>query len=186
MDARAKGGVLVLCTAYADVRALETNLRDLLGERLVAQAPGRRFQGLLNDFRRIHAKGLRPVLIGVGTAWTGVDLSDSEVSPEQDTLLTDLVITRLPVSLNSSLSMQQRVNAMGLYPLVNETLLTLKQGLGRLIRRDGVTSRHIWFLDGRADASYQWNGMHRLTSGVRRMLRDYSKHEVFEMEFKHH
>ena len=186
VDARAKGGVLVLCTAYADVRALETNLRDLLGERLVAQAPGRRFQGLLNDFRRIHAKGLRPVLIGVGTAWTGVDLSDSEVSPEQDTLLTDLVITRLPVSLNSSLSMQQRVNAMGLYPLVNETLLTLKQGLGRLIRRDGVTSRHIWFLDGRADASYQWNGMHRLTSGVRRMLRDYSKHEVFEMEFKHH
>ncbi len=183
VDSRAKGGVLVLCTAYTDVRALENHLKETLGERLVAQTPGRRFQGFLSDFRRIHAKGLRPVLIGVGTAWTGVDLSDGDVSPEQDFLLTDLVITRLPVNLNSSLSMQQRVTAMGLYPLVNETLLMLKQGLGRLIRRDGVTSRHIWFLDGRVNASYRWNGMQRLTAGARRMLRDYTKHEEIDLGF---
>lgn len=175
VDTQALGGVLVLCTAYADVNGLAHLLKPVIGERLVVQRPGRRFHAFLTDYKQLHAKGLRPVMLGVGTAWTGVDLSDSAVEAAQDTLLTDLVITRLPISLNQSLSMQQRVSGMGLYPLINESLLTLKQGLGRLIRRNGVVDRHIWFLDGRVHPSFIWPGMQRLTAGARRMLRDYTK-----------
>lgn len=174
---RARGGTLVLCTAYADTQALAKLLGPVFGERLVVQSPGRRFQGFKNDFCGLHAKGLRPILLGVGTAWTGVDLSDSGVAAPEDFLLTDLVITRLPINLNQSLSMQQRVLGMGLYPLINEALLTLKQGLGRLIRREGVQERHIWFLDGRAHPSFTWQGMQRLTAGTRRMLREYRRVE---------
>jgi len=174
---RSRGGTLVLCTAYADTEGLAKLLGPVFGERLVVQSRGRRFQGYKNDFCRLHAKGLRPILLGVGTAWTGVDLSDSGVTASEDFLLTDLVITRLPVNLNQSLSMQQRVAGMGLYPLINEALLTLKQGLGRLIRRDGVQDRHIWFLDGRAHPSFSWQGMQRLTASTRRMLRDYRRVE---------
>lgn len=174
---RARGGTLVLCTAYADTEGLAKLLGPEFGERLVVQSPGRRFQGFKNDFCGLHSRGVRPILLAVGTAWTGVDLSDSGVVAPEDFLLTDLVITRLPVSLNQSLSMQQRVSGMGLYPLINEALLTLKQGLGRLIRRDGVQDRHIWFLDGRVHPSITWQGMQRLTAGTRRMLRDYRRVE---------
>jgi CRISPR type IV-associated DEAD/DEAH-box helicase Csf4 len=177
VGSRARGGTLVLCTAYADTEGLAKLLAPVFGERLVIQTPGRRFQGFKNDFCRLHAKGLRPILLGVGVAWTGVDFSDSGVVATEDFLLTDLIITRLPVSLNQSLSMQQRISGMGLYPLINEALLTLKQGLGRLVRRDGVQDRHIWFLDGRAHPSFTWQGMQRLTAGARRMLRDYRRVE---------
>lgn len=68
------------------------------------------------------------------------------------------------------------------YPIINECLLTLKQGLGRLIRRAGVMDRHIWVLDGRIHPEHSWQGMVRLTAGVRRMLRDYAKRDEVEFD----
>lgn len=169
----AKGGVLVLCTAYTDLEALQGLLSPALGERLLCQTTGRRFHAFEREFRILHSKGVKPVLLGVGTAWTGVDFSDSTTAPEDDTLLTDVVIARLPINMTQSLTMRVRVERMGLYPLINECMLSLKQGIGRLVRRDGVRDRRLWILDGRIHAKFAWPGMVRLTAGVRRMLGDY-------------
>lgn len=169
----ARGGTLVLCTAYEDVRGLAALLQDTLGDRLVIQAPTHRFATYLNQFRAKHAAGIRPVMLGAGVAWTGVDLVDAAVPPAADWLLTDLVVARLPINLNQSTTSHSRTQNMGLYPVINEALLSLKQGLGRLIRRDGVTARNIWVLDGRIHPAYAWPGMVRLTAGARRLLRDY-------------
>lgn len=178
----ARGGSLVLLTSYDDVNALAGLIASDLGDRLIVQVRDRRFEALAREFRAKHAKGMRPVLLGLGSAWTGVDLVDADVPPEEDTLLTDLVVARLPINLNQSATMRSRVDHQGLYPMINECLLTLKQGLGRLIRRAGVQDRHIWLLDGRVHPSHSWNGMVRLTSGVRRMLRDYAKREEVEFD----
>lgn len=178
---RARGGTLVLLTSYEDLNALAGLLAPDLGERMVQQVRDRRFESLVREFRAKHAKGLRPVMLALGVAWTGIDLVDTQVEPEQDTMLTDLVVARLPISLNHSATMRSRVEHQGLYPVINECLLTLKQGLGRLIRRAGVKDRHIWLLDGRVHPSHAWPGMVRLTAGVRRMLRDYAKRD--EVDF---
>jgi len=69
------------------------------------------------------------------------------------------------------------------YPLINESLLCFKQGVGRLIRRDGVKDRRLWVLDGRIHGKFVWPGMVRLTAGVRRMLGDYTNHSEVPPEF---
>lgn len=175
ISTQARGGTLVLCTAYQDIRGLAQHLQEALGDRLVVQTPEHRFSAFIGQYKAKHAAGLRPVLLGAGVAWTGVDLVDPGVAPGQDWMLTDLVVARLPINLNKSSTSYGRTQNMGLYPVINEALLTLKQGLGRLIRRDGVTDRNIWVLDGRIHPSFQWAGMVRLTAGARRLLRDYPK-----------
>lgn len=171
--ASARGGTMVLCTAYEDVRRLGNHLAETLGDRLVVQTPDHRFVAYVAQYKGKHAQGLRPVLIGAGVAWTGIDLVDSTVAPEEDWMLTDLVVARLPINLNHSSTTRGRTAYMGLYPVINEALLSLKQGLGRLVRRDGVTDRNIWVLDGRIHPKFSWPGMVRLTAGARRLLRDY-------------
>ncbi|MFN9471027.1 helicase C-terminal domain-containing protein [Acidovorax sp.] len=178
----ARGGTLVLCTAYEDVRGLAERLAHILGERMVIQTPAHRFGTYVAEFKAKHAAGLRPILVGVGVAWTGVDLVDTAVPAHEDWMLTDLVVVRLPINLNQSTTSRRRAATMGLYPLVNECLLSLKQGLGRLIRRAGVTERNIWVLDGRIHPSHTWQGMVRLTAGARRLLRDYPKRR--EVDFR--
>lgn len=170
----ARGGTLVLCTAYDDVDSLRERLGPGLEDRLVVQTPAHRFGTYVAQFKAKHALGLRPILLAVGVAWTGVDLVD-DVPPAEDFLLTDLVVVRLPINLGQSTTSRSRAANMGLYPMIQECLLNFKQGLGRLIRRDGVTDRKIWVLDGRIHPAYSWPGMVRLTAGARRLLRDYPK-----------
>lgn len=177
----AHGGTLVLFTAYKTIQAVTTLLEQsgVEAARIVAQQPNQKFSACEYRFREIHAKGERPIMLALGTAWTGIDLKDYAASDENDTLLTDLVISRLPINLNKSNSMISRVEKMGVYPLINECLLTFKQGLGRLIRRDNVKHRRIWILDGRAFISDNWYGMNTLTGAIRRLLRGYHHHKEF-------
>ncbi|WP_265283434.1 helicase C-terminal domain-containing protein [Verminephrobacter aporrectodeae] len=172
----ARGGTLVLCTAYEDTRAIAKNLQDF-GDRIVAQKPAHRFSAYVTEFNAKYAAGLRPVLLGVGVAWTGVDLVDGGVPAAEDWMLTDLVVCRLPINFNQSSTMRARVANTGIHPIISEALLYFKQGIGRLIRRDGVIDRNIWILDGRIHPSHSWPGMVRLRAGVRRMLRDYPKRQ---------
>ena len=70
--------------------------------------------------------------------------------PAKDFLLTDLVIVRIPYGMNRT---STHIAREAWNPNADfkgkEAILRLKQGLGRLMRQDGVTDRHIWFLDGR-------------------------------------
>ena len=91
---------------------------------------------------------LRPLWLGVGAAWTGIDLSDTRVSAQDDVLLTDLVIPRLPYGCNRSLSHARRRKIVPVSEQ-REMLMMLRQGLGRLVRREGVQDRRIWIGDRR-------------------------------------
>ncbi len=42
-----------------------------------------------------------------------------------------------------------RVSRLGFEQELLDAAFTLRQGLGRLIRREGLRDRRIWFLDGR-------------------------------------
>jgi ATP-dependent DNA helicase DinG len=179
----AKGGTLVLLTAYRDIHEVSTILRgNGMDDRIIEMRQGVRFSETERQFRAAHAAGLRPVLLGLGVAWTGIDLKDSAVPADRDTLLTDLIVARLPVALNRTNAMLARIERTGMNPVISEALLMLKQGMGRLIRRDGVTDRRIWILDGRMFPPNEWRGMRPLTSAARRMLREYRKQKVFDFD----
>jgi Rad3-related DNA helicase len=177
----ASGGTLVLLTAYRDVAFLTDQLvaTGVAAERIIAQQPNQRFNETERRFRLAHSQGIRPVLLGLGAAWTGIDLKDAAATDEQDLLLTDLVLARLPIGLNRNNSMTARIERMGMHPVINETLLTLKQGLGRLIRRPNVLHRRLWVLDGRLDSSFRWVGMEGLAASARRLLREYQHRKTF-------
>lgn len=178
----ARGGTLVLLTAYRDIQEIARLLRESSTAPIIEMRPGVRFSETERQFRSAHAAGLNPILLGLGVAWTGIDLKDSTVPAEQDTLLTDLIIARLPVALNRTNAMLARIERTGMNPVTNEALLMLKQGLGRLIRRDGVTNRRIWVLDGRMFPPVEWRGMRPLTAAARRMLREYRKQIAFDLD----
>jgi Rad3-related DNA helicase len=61
---------------------------------------------------------------------------------------------------------------------MKEAILLLKQGLGRLIRRDHVQHRRIWMMDGRIYRK-EWRGMEKFAGSVKRMLRKYQAQREF-------
>lgn len=175
----ARGGTLVLATSYAQVEAITAALaaRRVEKRRLVPQVRGTKFAVTEAVFRERHAKGFRPILIGLGTAWTGVNLRDESAPPSQDTLATDLVIACLPVGLNQTSTMRTRTEYAGTHPVTQEALMMLRQGLGRIVRDKGMTGRHIWFMDGRIWTG--WPGMRAFCLSVRRILEQYPEGKPF-------
>jgi Rad3-related DNA helicase len=153
----AKGGSLVLATAFRDVNELKARLSPLLGERLLTHDRSRPVQTLKHDFIDLHRRGLRPVWLAAGpTAWTGLDLrdrlADGELVPASaDFLLTDLLIVRAGWGGNRSSTQFGREQAKKIkwFSILSEAAITLRQGIGRLIRAEGLTDRRLWVLDGR-------------------------------------
>jgi CRISPR type IV-associated DEAD/DEAH-box helicase Csf4 len=76
-------------------------------------------------------------------------MADKQAPAEQDLLLTDLYIPRLPYGCHRTLTHRRRVAALGFMVEVHETARMLKQGVGRLVRREGLRDRHIWLADSR-------------------------------------
>lgn len=178
----AVGGTLILCTSYTQLSALTNKLPELGVDpaRLVVQERNKKFGVTKEDFIAAHRAGLRPVLIALGLAWTGLDLLDKTVGKDEahkDTLLTDLVIVRCPLGLNKSTTMLIRIEGRGVDPISKEALLMFKQGLGRLIRRDGVKDRHLWIMDGRLWT--EWEKMERFSAAARSLLGKYKNHKEF-------
>ncbi len=147
----AAGGTLVLCCSYLDVRTFAGLLAETLGERLLTSRGSSSARTLAGEFIQLSRQKLRPVWLATGSAWTGLDLSDHDVhDPAQDFTLTDLVITRVPFGTNKTAVHLARSKRLGFDVECMEAALRLKQGLGRLIRREGLTKRRIWMLDGRS------------------------------------
>lgn len=171
-----KGGMLVLTSSFDQIESLEKNMN--LPERIVTQKKDEKFQNSEQRFRDLHAKGLRPILIATGGAWTGIDLTDKTLPPDQDRLLTDLVIACAPVGFNRTTSSLYRVEKTGVDSIIKEALLTIKQGLGRLVRHPNAAEKNIWVLDGRIWT--EWPGFERFQKSARKMLDriNYKKQEV--------
>lgn len=146
----AKGGTLVLVSGFERVSLIAESLQDGLNGRLIVHDNRRsKLIAAKRAFEEMRAFGKRPVWVATGGAWTGLDLADAAVDPEEDLLLTDLVIASLPYGMARNLSHQVRVDYRGFVAEKEQMLLTFIQGLGRLIRRPSLKHRRIWVLDGR-------------------------------------
>lgn len=159
--ANAIGGTLVLCTSFANLEAIAAKLQGELGERLIIQSARLGASACSAKFHAAFHEGLRPVWLGVGAAWTGIDLSDSSAPAEQDRMLSDLVITRLPLGVNRSLTHERRTSISGFSIVAQEAVWHMRQGIGRLVRRPGVPQRNLWMLDKRLVTPEPWLGAFR-------------------------
>lgn len=150
----AAGGTLILMTSYETIKRLSTLLGDALPYKIVA-SPDHPLAEQRHRFMATAGAGNRPVWLALGAAWTGLDINgaDADISSDADNLLTDLVIPRIPFSLNRSMTHHYRTTTNDKVPWeLLDTAMRFKQGLGRLVRREGLPiNRRIHVLDGRVN-----------------------------------
>lgn len=149
----AQGGTLILMTSYKACHEL--------AERLVKNVPylihadGKAtLNHQQNTFEIMAVENKKPVWVAVGSAWTGLDVSGAKynIKSGDDNLMTTLIIPKIPFGTNKTIShdMRRRNARYGSLMEVTETFMRLKQGIGRLIRREGLPdNRSIWILDSR-------------------------------------
>jgi CRISPR type IV-associated DEAD/DEAH-box helicase Csf4 len=175
----ARGGMLVLCTSYQDIAGIAERLASH-GDRVLPHPRGVAFDGVKRAFLDRALVGDRPIWLSTGPAWTGLDLRpppdiEAAVPPESDCILTDVVVTRIPSGTNDTLTHRRRLQrANGFAYEVLESALKFKQGIGRLMRREGVTDRHLWVLDGRLNSASD-----ELRPQVERILASYRLRQTF-------
>jgi len=168
----AKGGMLVLATSFADVKLQVAGLESL-PDTVLAQSPEVSLASLRLRFLDLTAKGQRPVLIAVGSAWTGFDIYDEKM-PDA---LTDLVIMNAPFGvIKRTLSRMLKMNQKsGNFEISYQVLVLVRQAIGRLIRSpDTPHNRRIHWLDARIHHS----SMSGILSSVKRFLGKYKQLNV--------
>ncbi|AJF08230.1 hypothetical protein GSUB_17240 (plasmid) [Geoalkalibacter subterraneus] len=129
----ARSATLVLTTSYETAEEIGSKLSSL-GDRLIVQKQNEPFANTRRTFEKLTAAGKKPVWVATGQAWTGLDLGDA---------LSDLVITRIPFAGRGS-----RVGA-GRGASKFDAAFTLRQGIGRLVRKEGCQTKNLWVFDGR-------------------------------------
>lgn len=176
---RNTGGSLVLLNSYEQLAGIVPLIDAAMMNpiRAVVQTKNESMETLVRRFKTLHGLGYSPVMFALGGAWTGLDLRQDGVPPERDTLLKTLIIGCAPLGQNKTITMQHRVNTRGFSAVSSEGLLILKQGLGRLIRCEGLTDREIWMLDGRI---YDKDWAPQFSRPARRMLLQYNNRRTFE------
>ncbi|EQD52306.1 Rad3-related DNA helicase-like protein [mine drainage metagenome] len=153
------GGMLVLMTSHAERVQLENRLQGRMpSDCVISQHEGSGLEDARRRFLNVIANGRRPCLLGVGSAWTGLDLSGDglaaitgrHVAESEDQVVTDLIIPTAPIGTNRSLTQAWRKERMGMVAEVGATSLMFRQGIGRLVRREGLPrNRRLHFLDTR-------------------------------------
>lgn len=99
----------------------------------------------LSSAKESLKKRKNPIWIATGRAWTGLNLCS-----DNKKLLTDLIITNIPLQSGSSASHIYRLKKFGWINIAPfEAATALTQGVGRLKREDDATQRHLWLLDNR-------------------------------------
>lgn len=149
--APAAGGVLVLMTGYDAAKGLAQRLGDAIIHKIVA-SKDHSLAEQRSRFITAAQAGHKPVWIAVGAAWTGLDVNGAEVGipADRDNILTDLVIPRIPFALNRTMTHYHRASSTEVPWELLDTAMRFKQGIGRLIRREGLPhNRRIFVLDGR-------------------------------------
>lgn len=125
-----KGGVFFLFTTHRALKLAANYYRQYLNKPLFVQGEGGRHQ-ILADFR----KSKNGVLLGAASFWEGVDV--------QGDSLSCVIIDKLPFANPDTPLLQARFQNLqdnGKNPFADYSLpkaiLTLKQGVGRLIRSE--------------------------------------------------
>lgn len=159
----AAGGSLVLLTAHTERAEIRQRLLDNgFTGLLLEQTPEVSLDTARRRFLEAVANGERPCLLGVGGAWTGLDLSADALhshlgitlSASEDRVLTDLIIPIAPIGVNRSLTQEWRREKSGIVAEIGATAIVMRQGIGRLVRRMGLPpNRRLHFLDSRIHES---------------------------------
>lgn len=142
------GGMLVLGTAFKDLHAIGTMLRDALSAPVLEHRPGVPLATLREQFLALAENDKRPILLAAGGAWTGFDLH-SATHPDA---LTDLVMINAPFGATTrTLAREVRMRSRGGFNvLVSQVTVLVRQGLGRLVRSpDTPPNRRIHWLDAK-------------------------------------
>ena len=158
--ASAQGGVLVLMTSYDSTRTIAKLLPQHLQRDMIVATKDQSTTSQATGFLRLSHAGRKPLWLATGAAWTGLDvgghtpwkaLFGTELQADQDNVMTDLVIPRLPYGLNKSLTHEYRLESQPGVPWeILDTMLRFRQGLGRPVRREGLEpNRRFFMLDSR-------------------------------------
>lgn len=157
----AVGGTLVLMTSYDSIKKISKILSPEIRQISVFASLDATIQEQGIAFLKLANKKTRPIWFATGGAWTGLDIGGHEpmnnllgllpLPAENDNILTDLVIPRLPFGINRSVTHEYRIQTDPRTPWeILDMLFRLKQGVGRLIRRDELPhNRRIFLLDSR-------------------------------------
>lgn len=176
------GGVLVLMTSYTSVSYLEDQLQPLSQFLVTAQENGDNLQKQAERFLSISKSKSKAIWLALGGAWTGLDVGGHNFRGEdaipaiEDDVLTTLVVPRLPFGTNRTITHLYRVSESPNVPWeLLHMFFVLKQGIGRLIRREGLKqNRRLYLLDGRLeDPDFE-----NITSNVKRILSGYQKQDT--------
>jgi CRISPR type IV-associated DEAD/DEAH-box helicase Csf4 len=179
----AAGGTLILMTSYASASALAAVIGP--SPYLVVAQSDLPLASQSERFLKLAHAGHKPVWIATGGAWTGLDIGGhdpyarlfgEQIAANLDNILTDLIIPRIPFGTNQSITHAFRLkNNPGIpWEMLHATFLT-KQGIGRLIRRDGLpANRRIWLLDGRLNDP----GMSNYIQGIRNVVSCYRQFDL--------
>ena len=177
-NAGAAGGTLVLANSYADLDEIANAIR---GRTVLAIRSGKRLRDVEPEFYRLALDGARPILIATGQAWTGMDMGGhslhrvglADIPASEDEVLTDLIILRMPFGVHSTISHLRRMEVYGFIAESYATAFMEKQGIGRLVRREGLPNdRKIHVLDGRLNdpaATSMWTCRQVLASYTNRV-----------------
>lgn len=159
--ASAAGGVLVLMTSYASIRKIADQLSPEMHRAAVFGTLDSSLFEQSAAFLTLCSAGMKPIWFATGGAWTGLDIGGHEplqdilgqppLPPVEDNILTDIVIPRMPFGINRSVTHEFRIRTDPAIPWeILDMLTRLKQGIGRLVRREGLPhTRRIFFLDAR-------------------------------------
>lgn len=156
----AEGGVLVLMTAYALAEELYDLLPENVRDHAILSKPKTTISDKVNEFHERSASGERVLWLAVGSAWTGINVGGHEpmtiatgtfIPAAQDNVLTDLVIPALPFGTNKTITHLTRcARNKNSHVEIVETLFKTMQGIGRLVRREGLPkNRRVHILDAR-------------------------------------
>ena len=134
------GGVFFLTTSYKALKEAELILSEKLKDKrkVLCQAAGKSNFSMMDEFK----KDGNAVLIGTSSFWEGVDVPGKALSL--------VIIDKLPFAPPTDPIYQARAEkcrAKGIEPFVNislpEAVITLRQGVGRLIRQENDTGAMI-------------------------------------------
>lgn len=158
----AAGGTMVLMTSYSSINQIKNMLpQEFKDSHCIFASLDATITEQSIAFLKLAYTEKKPVWFATGAAWTGVDIGGhaplrdligkEELPVENDNILTDLIIPRIPFGLNKSITHEYRIKREPGTPWeILDTLIRFKQGLGRLIRRRGLPkNRRIFLLDSR-------------------------------------
>jgi CRISPR type IV-associated DEAD/DEAH-box helicase Csf4 len=178
-----RGGVLVLANSHADAKAVTElligNTDRSISSRVVDVRKYKTFAGGRDEFISRSRGRERPIWVATGPAWTGLNLKHDGAIPSDDMLVTDEIILRLPFGLANSSTQASRRVLYGFKADMYEAFFRFKQGVGRLVRNEGLKHRRLWVLDGRLAGNLA--DMPEHIRIFRRFLDEYPKRKFFKM-----